>query len=170
MRALSKAVLIGFTLLFMVGVIYLPQSLAATTILSDEEMSGVIGKGGISITVDHLTTDTHINTIYYGDSDGWGENTQAGYISLNDVTLKGNITFASPARVELGTAIGGFGMIQMTNMKLSIPDAVVTIDRFAVGAIRMGSKPGTGTSMGSCGLTGFSARITGGTNLEVQVQ
>jgi len=167
MRAFSKAVLLGFTLLVMVG-IYIPQSLATATILSDKEMSRVIGKGGIFLTVDHLATDTYIKTIYYGDSDGWGEYSKAGYISLNDVVLKGNIAFASPTRVEVGTVDSGSGMVKMTDMKFSMSDSVVTIDRFTIGAIRMGSEPGVGKSMGSCGLIGVSARVTG--NVQVQIQ
>jgi len=167
MKEIRKVVLLGFTVLLIVVGIYLPQSAMAMAILSDEEMGGMIGRGGISITMDHLTVDTQINTIYYGDSDGLGEGSQAGYISLTDVAFRGNIIWASPVGVDVATASVGSGMIQMTNLKLSIPDAVVNIDHFEIDAIRLGSEPGVGKSLGSFGIYNLSARMIG--NIEVQV-
>jgi hypothetical protein len=166
MKENMKAVILGFTVLLIVG-IYLPQSVMAKAIMSDKELGSVVGRGEFSLTVDHLATDTLINTVYYGDSDGLGEGSQAGYISLTDVALKGNIIWASPVKVDVATANIGSGMIQVTSMKLSIPDAVVTIDHFAIDAIRLGSEPGVGNSLGSFGIYNLSARLTG--NIEVQV-
>jgi hypothetical protein len=167
MKEYRKAVLLGFTVLLIVVGIYLPQSVMAKAIMSDEELGSVVGRGGISLTVDHLTTDTHVDTIYYGDSDGLGDGSQAGYISLTDVALKGSIVWASPVKVDVATANVGSSMIQVTSMKLSIPDAVVNIDRFEIDAIRLGSEPGVGNSLGSFGIYNLSARLTG--NIEVQV-
>jgi hypothetical protein len=161
MKEFRKTVLLGVAILLMVVGIYLPPPAMAMTPLSDEEMVGVIGQGGISLTVDHFTADTQIKTLFYGDSDGLGEGSRGGYISLTDVVFKGSVAWDPPLQVDMVTAGDGRGNAQMTGMRLSMSNAMVNIDRFTIDAIRLGSEPGVGNSLGSFGIYNLSARITG---------
>jgi len=167
MQEFRKAVLLGFTMLLMVVFICLPRTAAAKTIMSDEEMGRVIGTSGISITFSHLSFNTQISNIYYGSSSGFKGAPNPGYVSLNNVSLVGNVAFDSPVTASVSTASPGSGALQVTNMQLNIPAATVTINQFSVGSVLLGSTPGTGKSLGSFGFTNLTARVTG--NIVVQV-
>jgi len=167
MQEFKKAVLLGFTMLLMVVVICLPQPVAAKTIMSDQEMGSVTGTGGFSLSLSTLTFNTKISTIYYGSSTGFAGAPNPGYISLNNVSVVGNVAFASQATASVSTASKGKGVLQLTGATLNIPAAKVTVNQFSVGAIMLGSSPGTGMSLGSFGVTGLTAHVTG--NVVVQV-
>jgi len=161
MKEFTKTALLGVAVLLMIAGIYLPQTATAMTPLSEEEMGGMIGQGGISLAVDHLAVDMQIKTLSYGDSDGLGEGTRGGYISLTDVVFKGSFAWDPPLRVDVVTVGDGLGGTQMTAMRLSMSNAMVNIDRFTIDAIRLGPEPGVGGSLGSFGIYNLSARITG---------
>ena len=135
--------------------------------LTDDQLSQVTGYGGFSALVDdHLGIDLSIDTLYYGDTDGLGGSTQAGYISFCDVIMKGDIELTNPATIDISTWDDGTGATEIQSVNISMSDMTVHIDEFSVGAIRLGSAPGMGNSLGSFGIYDMTVNVTG--NIQIR--
>jgi len=150
-----------FTALCIIGLLMLPHiSMAKMSVLADDQLSEVVGQAGIAIDVNNLGFDMSIGSLYWGDEDGLGGLTQGGYLSLTDVTLRGNIDFLKPMTIDIVSQQTQFGT-EVTSMNMHLSDMSIDIDEFTIDAIRLGSEPGTGPSLGSFGIYGMHVDITG---------
>jgi len=150
------------------GIVLTSQlSMAKMTSLSDEELSEVTAQGGISISIDELNLDANIDTLYYGDKDGLGEGTgtTAGYLSLNNVELVGSVDFSDPLTVDVATEIDAAGNTEITKINMTMSDMTLDIERFTIDSITLGSAPGEGNSLGSFGILGLHAQMTGNVSI-----
>jgi len=148
-------------ILFIGVFIFAQPAKASMTVLTDNQISEVVGQGGIAISADQLGFDVSIDTVSYGDHDGLGQNTQAGYLSLNGVSMLGSVEWDSPMSVEIGTVNNSPGNIGITSIHLSMSDTRLHIDHFLINSICLGSQPSTGSSLGSFGLYNMTAQMTG---------
>jgi hypothetical protein len=163
---MKKLSLRTLTLLIVVlGLIFAAQSAIAMTSLSDEELSDVTAQAGIAIAVDDLNIDATIKTLYYHDKDGVGEGTTGGYISLNDVVLVGSVSFDKPMTIDVQTEIDAAGNTEVTSVNMQLSDMTIDIDRFTIDSITLGSEAGKGASLGSFGIYGLHARMTGNVSI-----
>jgi len=148
--------------LFTIAIMIFPsQGTARMSALTDCEMAKVTGQAGISIEADRLDLDISIDTIYYGDGDGLGDNSEAGYLSFYDISLRGSVGWKSPLKIDIGTTSNGQGNTEITALNLKMSDMTVTLDHFTIDAIRLGPEPGVGNSLGCIGIYGLEANITG---------
>jgi hypothetical protein len=153
-------------LIVVLGLIFVAQSaIAKMTSLSDEELGEVTAQSGIAIAVDNLNLDTTIKTLYYHDKDGLGEGTTGGYISLNDIVLIGSVTFDKPMTIDVATAVDASNNTEVTSVNMTMSDMTVDIERFTIDSITLGSEAGKGASLGSIGILGLHARMTGNVSI-----
>jgi hypothetical protein len=155
-------------LIVVLGLIFVAQSaIAKMTSLSDEELGEVTAQAGIAIAVDNLNLDTTIKTLYYHDKDGLGEGsgTTGGYISLNDIVLIGSVTFDKPMTIDVATAVDASNNTEVTSVNMTMSDMTVDIERFTIDSITLGSEAGKGDSLGSFGIYGLHARMTGNVSI-----
>jgi hypothetical protein len=153
-------------LIVVLGLIFVAQSATAKmTSLSDEELGEVTAQSGIAIAVDNLNLDTTIKTLYYHDKDGLGEGTTGGYISLNDIVLIGSVTFDKPMTIDVATEIDASNNTEVTSVNMAMSDMTVDIERFTIDSITLGSEAGKGESLGSFGIYGLHARMTGNVSI-----
>jgi hypothetical protein len=153
-------------LIVVLGLIFVAQSaMAKMTSLSDEELGDVTAQSGIAISVDNLNLDTTIKTLYYHDKDGVGEGTTGGYISLNDIVLIGSVTFDKPVTIDVQTELDASGATEVTSVNMTLSDMTVDIERFTIDSITLGSEAGKGESLGSFGIYGLHARMTGNVSI-----
>jgi hypothetical protein len=154
--------LIGWAAIFLCASLVSP-GYAQLQALPDETMAQVVGQSGIAISTDHLDFDLHAGTIYYGDSDGLGPSsgTGPGYISLTGVSLKGSVSFGTPMTLAIATSLDPAKGIQVDNLLLKMNDMTLTIPTFTIDAIRIGSAPGEGGSLGSFGIENMTLQMTG---------
>ena len=155
---------IVMTLLLAIGLMIIPQmGTAGMTPLSEEQMNNVVGQAGISFQIDKLNWNITIDTLSYGDSDGLGPgtNTTAGYFSLCGIVFIGAAQFTDPLKVDIVTTGNGTGHIGLTGLNITMTGITVQVDRFSIDAIRLGSQPGTGDSLGSIYMSNMVASITG---------
>jgi hypothetical protein len=155
-------------LIVVLGLIFVAQSaIAKMTSLSDEELGEVTAQAGIAIAVDNLNLDTTIKTLYYHDKDGLGEGTgtTGGYISLNDIVLIGSVTFDKPMTIDVATAVDASNNTEVTSVNMTMSDMTVDIERFTIDSITLGSEAGKGASLGSFGIYGLHARMTGNVSI-----
>ena len=72
--------------------ILLPVSVLAMSPLSDEDLSNISGRAGVSI-MPNITMSIHIDVLAWGDSDGlgsdniWGVQTSGGYVGVTNLTI-----------------------------------------------------------------------------------
>ena len=153
-------------LIVVLGLIFVAQSaIAKMTSLSDEELGEVTAQAGIAIAVDNLNLDTTIKTLYYHDKDGLGEGTTGGYISLNDIVVIGSVTFDKPMTIDVATAVDASNNTEVTSVNMTMSDMTVDIERFTIDSITLGSEAGKGASLGSFGIYGLHARMTGNVSI-----
>jgi len=136
---------------------------AGMTPLSEEQLSNVVGQAGISIQIDKLNWNITLDTLSYGDADGLGPgtNTTAGYLSLCGIVFKGAAQFTDPLTVDVVTTGNGTGQVGLTSLNVTMTGMTLQVDRFSIDAIRLGSQPGTGDSLGSIYMSNMVASITG---------
>jgi hypothetical protein len=166
MKKLSYTRIAQLAVIF--GIILASQlSMAKMTSLSDEELGEVTAQAGISLSIDHLNLDTHIDTLYYGDKDGLGEGTgtTAGYLSLNDVEIVGSVAFGNPLSVDVATEVDAAGNTEITKINMTMGDMTLDIERLTIDSITLGSAPGKGNSLGSFGILGLHAEMTGNVSI-----
>ena len=157
-----------FAAFCIIGLLMLPQiCMAKMSALTDDQLGEVVGQAGIAIDVNNLGIDMNIDTLYWGDEDGLGGATQGGYLSLCDMTLRGNIDFLTPMTIDIVTQQTDFGT-QVSSLDIHLSDMTIDIDEFTIDAIRLGSEPGTGPSLGSFGIYGLHADITGDVSISVR--
>ena len=155
---------IVMTLLLAIGLMIIPQmGTAGMTPLSEEQLSNVVGQAGISIQIDKLNWNITLDTLSYGDADGLGPgtNTTAGYLSLCGIVFKGAAQFTDPLTVDVVTTGNGTGQVGLTSLNVTMTGMTLQVDRFSIAAIRLGSQPGTGDSLGSIYMSNMVASITG---------
>jgi len=161
---------IVMTLLLAIGLMMIPQlGTAGMVPISEEQLNDVVGQAGFSLQTDKLNWDMKIETLSYGDSDGLGPgtNTTAGYFSLCGIVFKGAAQFTTPLKVDMTTTGNGSGQIGLTSLNLTMTGMTLQVDRFSIDAIRLGSTPGTGGSLGSIYMSNLTASITG--NVQVSI-
>jgi hypothetical protein len=157
MRKLTSLIIIVCVL----GVALIPGvGIAELSMMTDNELREVTGQGGISLVADdQIGFDMNIGTAYYGDDDGT-DGTPA-YLSVNDVSLKGSVTFDSPVNFGVTTKVDAFSNTQVTGIDIAVEGMSIDIDHFTVGSITVGSAPGEGKSFGSFGIYDYHAKISG---------
>jgi hypothetical protein len=64
----------------------LPMSVMAMTTISDNDLSAVTGQSGVSISAD-VTMNINAGTLAWGDADGIGGTTSAGWVGLKDLAI-----------------------------------------------------------------------------------
>lgn len=149
-----------FAVLCVLGLLMLPQAgMAKLVALSEDQLSEVTGQAGIGIDVTHLDIDTHLDTL----------TTLGGILTLSDVTIMGAIDYKVPLTTNIvsgvttpvgamaGIGMMGLGMVGLVNHAV---DMAIDIDRYTIGAIRIGPDP-LGPSLGSIGIYGLHADIRG---------
>jgi len=142
----------------------IPQlGIAGMVPLTEEQLSDVAGQGGISFQIENLKLNTTIETLAYGDSDGLGagSGTSAGYISLCGIKLKGAAQFTTPLTIDIATEGNGSGRIGLQSLNMTMTGMTMQVDRLSIDAIRLGSQPGTGDSLGSIYMSNMVTSITG---------
>ena len=152
---------IVMTLLLAIGLMIIPQlGTAEMASLSEDQLNGVVGQAGMSFQIDRLNWNMSIETLAYGDEDGMGPgtNTTAGYFSLCGIEFVGAAQFTDPLKLDISTTGNGTG-VKSVNMTMT--GMTLQVDRFSIDAIRLGSKPGTGESLGSIYMSNMVASITG---------
>jgi hypothetical protein len=144
--------------------------MAKMTSLSDEELGEVTAQSGIAIAVDNLNLDTTIKTLYYHDKDGAGEGTgtTGGYISLNDITMIGSVSFDKPMTIDVQTELDASGNTEVTSVNMTLSDMTVDIEQLTIDSITLGSEAGKGASLGSLGIYGLHARMTGNVSISAR--
>lgn len=149
--------------IFLLGLMLFPQpGSARMEALNEDALSEVTGQGGFSgIISDQLGLDLSIDTLYWGDEDGLGGETQGGYLSFCDIIMQGFVEFGSPVTMDIETSNNGPGATEIHSLNIAMNDMTVHIDEFRVGAIRLGSEPGTGNSFGSFGISDMTVNMTG---------
>jgi len=155
---------IVITLLLAVGFMLIPQlGTAGMTPLSEEQLNSVTAQGGITLQVESLNLNTTIETLAYGDSDGLGPGTgtTAGYIGLCGIAFKGSAKFTNPLTIDIATTGSGSGNVGLTSLNMTMTGMTLQVDRFSIDAIRLGSTPGTGASLGSLYMSNLFANVTG---------
>ena len=137
--------------------------MAKMTSLSDEELGNVTAQSGIALSVDNLNIDATVKTLYYHDKDGAGEGsgTTGGYISLNDIVLIGSVNFDKPMTIDVQTALDASGNTEVTSVNMTLSDMTIDIEEFSIDSITLGSEAGKGESLGSFGIYGLHAQLTG---------
>lgn len=163
---MRRGTLIGMAVLVLTALFSSP-CFARLQPLTDEALARVAGQGNISISTDHFAFDMKAANIFYGDQDGAGPGTGPGYISLTDVSLKGSVAFGTPMRLDIVTKTDPKG-IQLTSLLFTISDMTLKIDSFYIDAIRLGSAPGKGASLGSFGIENMTVRMTGNFTISVR--
>ena len=152
---------IVMTLLLAIGLMIIPQlGTAEMASLSEEQLNGVIGQAGMSFLFFMLNWGMTIETLAYGDEDGLGPgtNTTAGYFSLCGIEFVGAAQFTDPLKVDVSTSGGG---TRVKSLNMTMTGMTLQVDHFSIDAIRLGSKPGTGESLGSIYMSNMVASITG---------
>ena len=152
---------IVMTLLLAIGLMIIPQlGTAEMASLSEDQLNGVVGQAGMAFQIDRLNWNMTIETLAYGDEDGMGPgtNTTAGYFSLCGIEFVGAAQFTDPLKLDISTTGNGTG-VKSVNMTMT--GMTLQVDRFSIDAIRLGSKPGTGESLGSIYMSNMVASITG---------
>ena len=143
------------------GVALIPGvGIAELSVMTDNELREVTGQGGISLVAeDKIGFDMNIGTAYYGDDDG--TDGTPGYLSVNDVSLKGSVTFDSPVSFGVTTEVDAYNNTQVTGININVEGMSIDIDHFTIGSITAGSAPGEGKSFGSFGIYDYHAKISG---------
>jgi len=155
---------IVMTLVLVIGLMMIPQlGTARMAPLSEEQLNDVVGQAGFSIQVENLNWHMTIGTLAYGDTDGLGPGTgtTAGYISLCGVAFNGDAKFTSPLTLDVVTAGNGSGRVGLKSLNMTMTGMTMQVDRFSIDAIRLGSQPGTGNSLGSIYLSNMMVNMTG---------
>ena len=133
--------------------------------MDDEALARVTGQAGIAISVSQIGFDIKADTIYYKDADGIGPGTSAGFLSLCGVLLKGSVDFATPMTINVTTDRDPSGATRIAGVAMKISDMTLKIDNFYIDAIRLGSAPGIGGSLGSFGISNMIVKMTGGISI-----
>jgi hypothetical protein len=149
------------TALCILSLLVFPRIGAAKMVaLTDDQLCTVVGQAGVAVTVNNVGIDMTMNTLYWGDKDGMDGQTDGGYISFCDVALKGTIDFIKPLTIDTTTRMTELGT-EISNIDIHLSDMTLDIDKFTVDSIRLGPNPGEGPSLGSFGIYGLHADITG---------
>ena len=153
------------TMLFLLSLLVGASAHAKILPMGDEALARVTGQAGIAISVSQLGFDIKADTIYYQDADGIGPGTGAGFLSLCGVQLKGSADFATPMTINVATDRDSNGATHVTGVVMKISDMTLKIDNFYIDAIRLGSAPGLGGSLGSFGINNMVVKLTGGISI-----
>lgn len=129
--------------------------------LNESEMGEIVAQAGLSITAeDTIQLSTGIKTFAFGDSDGAGKGTTAGWLSLNDIDLDGYVKLHNPLRIDLSTQSSLSGE-KLTGIDFRMDGLTVAIDSMTIDSITLGGAPGEGKSFGSFAMSGMRTEITG---------
>jgi hypothetical protein len=150
------------TVLLIMGAIISDNCFADLAALTEEQMKNVTAQAGIVLTAaDIVRFDTGIDVISYGDDDGNGINGAPGYLSFNNIEMKGYVNLAKPATIDVTTQRDPFNGMITTGLDISLDGAEIHMDKFAIGSITVGDAPGQGDSFGSIVMLGYHSKISG---------
>jgi hypothetical protein len=159
-----KKTVILLTTLMIIGILISDNCFADLAELSAEQMKNTTAQAGIVLTaVDKVMFDTGIDVISFGDEDGIDGT--PGYLSMNDIKMKGYANFAKPATIDITTRKDPFNGLMTTGLDISFDGAEIHMDKFEIGSITVGDAPGQGNSFGSFVMTGYHAKISGDVRL-----
>jgi len=118
--------------------------------LSSNDMQTVTGQTGITIVADITTVD---NYVAWGDNDGFGANTTAGYVTLSTMNVSNQSVTVT---IDSGTVTTG------SYVAISIPSMSILQ---TIAAVRIGDAVQAGPSIGYIesltNLTGTTIKIYG---------
>lgn len=132
--------------------------------LSVDEMRQTTAQAGILVTAsDRVDMDLEFGTVAYGDEDG--TDGRPGYISLNDVVIKGYAEFSDPVSVDISTTQSEITGLVVRGIDIQVSEAEIHMEKFDIGSITVGSEPGAGKSFGSVSIRDFHAKISGNVSI-----
>jgi predicted aspartyl protease len=144
-----------------VGMILVPGSALALSVMSESQLRQTTGQAGIVMTAeDKVGLNMDIKTLAYGDTDGTYDG-KAAYLSLNDIQMRGSITLRNPVSTTVTTEMDPYANTMLTGINIQMNGAVVEMNRLHIGSITVGDQPGAGKSFGSITVEGFRAEISG---------
>ncbi len=145
----------------LIGILVIPDSgFAFMTALSEAGMRSTVAQAGIALSAeDVVTLDMEIDTVALGDTGTIGEN--GAFMSFNDVILRGSMTAIEPVSVEVMIEPSPYTGIVDAGVNITLSDVEVDVDRFEIGSITVGTKPGEGASFGRFILKDYHAKISG---------
>jgi hypothetical protein len=148
------------TTLLIMGLIISDNCFADLAALTEEQMKNTTAQAGIVLTAaDKVMFNSEIGVISYCDEDGIDGT--PGYLSLNDIEMKGYVDFAKPVSIDLTTKKDPFNGLVTTGLDISMDGAEFHMDKLKIGSITVGNAPGQGNSFGSILMTGYHSKISG---------
>ena len=128
--------------------------------LTESEMKQATAQAGIVISAsDRVDFDIGFGTLAYGDEDG--TDGTPGYISLNDVYMKGHAQFSEPVSIDISTTQNEVSGMMVNGIDISVKKTEIFMEQFDIGSITVGSEPGAGKSFGSISIRDFHTIISG---------
>ena len=139
--------------------VMLPVVSFAKTAISDSDLETVVAEAGVNISFNYLTVGgtVGLSVASWGDSDGFGSYTNAGFAGINAVTITGNLTTLSgTANLDIGTSgsTTSVGII-MPTVTLGTMNAAATLN------LSTAKDLSGGNVLGLLGVAGFSTQMTG---------
>jgi hypothetical protein len=146
-------------LIVLIGMIS-DNSYADLAEMTETQMRNTTAQAGIALTAtDRIIFDSEIGSISYGDEDG--TDGTPGYLSMNNIVMKGYADLHNPVTVGVTTKTDYFSEIALTGIDISFDRAEIHMDKFEIESITVGSAPGQGKSFGSFRMTDYHATISG---------
>ena len=155
--------------------------------ISDNEMDSITGQSGITIVFSGntsegaLSIDVSLRGLAWGDTDGVGGDTQAGYFTMDgqdadtgapmDTTLSIKIKHLSKMTLDVGTTnstnpikVDGTDVVPVDTsfIKLGVPDLLLSVNMADEGKLCLSNQSAGGSSeeMGTLSLTNLGVGLT----------
>ncbi len=147
--------------LCLLGILILPGTgFSFMTSLSDTGMRSATAQAGIAISsVDEVALNMEIDTIAFGSTGQLGED--SAFLSFNDIFMNGVITSNEPVSVAVSTELNPYTGFVDAGVNIKITEVEIDIERFEIGSITVGAKPGEGASFGRIIISDYHATISG---------
>jgi len=165
----------------------IPFTAFSMQMISDNEMDAITGQSGITIvfagnaTEGALSIDVSLSGLAWGDTDGVGGDTLAGYFTMDgqradsglamDTTLSIKIKHLSKMTLDVGTTnstnpvkVDSTEVVPTDTsfIKLGVPDLILSVNMADEGKLCLSNKStgGTAAEMGTLSLSGLSVGLT----------
>ncbi|MFA5323930.1 MAG: hypothetical protein WC373_14760 [Smithella sp.] len=130
----------------------------AKVAISDKDLDNVTAEEGVNVQFVNLTVGgVSVDELSWGDGDGFGSYTGAGFAGAKNVVITGNMTTISgSANIDVGSSGS------QTRVALSLP--TITLGTMNVNTVMKlsGSQDlSGGKELGILDMRGFSTRVTG---------
>ncbi len=154
----------------------LPMSVMAMQSITDNELSAVTGQAGVSINVD-VTANLQIGTVAWGDSDGFTDYTNAGFVGIEGLNLTVHMSgrhdgaFAGlgylmndPIKIDVGTNDAGVSLVRIGLPTFHVSVSTLQTDIFVTGVTAGAPTDTAAQQLGSLYMSGVEVTLgTGGT-------